>query len=230
MAYTMVKGIKYYSKGSYYIVGDNSSKKVNGILDRNFEGEITIFDKINGKRVLEVGMYAFCDCRNLTKVFIKARIRTINTWAFVWCLKLNYINIPETVTLMGRTSIYLSNGDHEVLDVPITVEFNKGRTLGLYMYGCIFAQRKTFHVIYPSSIVPKYDDSSAFRSVSNAIVCAPSSFIFYSKPTTTDQSKCPAPLDIDFENNRFISIAIYKIRRITGMLLRSLTICILCER
>ena len=92
MTFVVVESVKYYSKGSYYIVGDNSSNYANGILDKNFEGEITIFDNINGKRVLELGQYAFSDCRNLTKVFIKARIRSINTWAFVWCLKLNYIN------------------------------------------------------------------------------------------------------------------------------------------
>ena len=230
MTYTTVNGVKYYSKGNYYIVGDNSSNYANGILDKNFEGEITIFDNINGKRVLELGQYAFSDCRNLTKVFIKARIRSINTWAFVWCLKLNYINIPETVKFMGSLSIFLSNHNDEVLDVPITVEFNKGRTLGLYMYGWIFSQRKTVHVIYPCSIVPNYLNDNPFHSVSNAIICAPSSFIFYSKPTTTDQSKCPTPLDINWENYRFISIAIYKIRRFAGMLLRSLTICILCER
>ena len=194
MTFELIDNVKYFLKGDFYIVGDNSTTEGNGISSQTYEGEITIQRFVNGKPVLEIGQFAFAECQKITKVFIYANIRNINKRAFVWCIKLEYINIPQTVTFIGYAAFCLNNGDGKVPELPMTFEFISGRTNGLYIGRYGIEYRKTFYIIYPSDIIPTYDPLYAFNGATTVYICAPSVFDFYTKQTTTDQSKCPSPL------------------------------------
>jgi hypothetical protein len=193
MTYETINNVKYYLKGDFYIVGDNSSTRGNGITSQSYSGEITIQSTVNNKPVLEIGQYAFGSCKSITKVFIDARIRSINECAFSWCGSINYINIPSTVTFIAYAAFILNYGDGGTPEPPATLEFNTGRTSELFLAQEAIGYRKNIFIIYPSNTIPTCPSSITFTSVTTAIICAPSSFNFCARQTTTDQSKCPAP-------------------------------------
>ena len=185
--------VRYFLSGSFYTVGNNETSSADGITDASYTGEITIEDKINGKEVLEISQRAFESCK-IKKVTIYAKIRKINLWAFCYCSKLEYINIPSSVTYIGQSALFLGESG-VVCNIDMFIEFNKGRAQELFIYKQNFANRKTFFIIYPSTIAPEYSDTlNAFWGTETYYICAPSVFTFYTKQTTKDFSKCPDPI------------------------------------
>jgi hypothetical protein len=183
--------VKYYPSGQYYIVGDNKTTYGNGITQSSYSGEIVIKEFINGKEVIEIGQYAFTSCQ-IKNVTIYAKIRSINTWAFTYCTKLEYLNIPSTVTFIAQSALYLGNGSSITLDFGVIIEFDRGRTQKVFIGDDNFCRRTPTYVIYPSTLPPLYSSiSTAWRGVTNYSICAPSVFDFYTKQTTTDMTKCP---------------------------------------
>ena len=203
--------VKYFFNQGFYAVGDNATSIADGITDTSYEGEITIQEKIEGIRVLEISQYAFNDCK-ITKATIYAKLRSINYWAFCWCTKLQYINIPSSITLIGYAAFYL--GDRAiVISTPITFEFNKGRTQNLFIDAENFARRASVFIIYPSEVKPTYSNTyNAFVNVNNWAICAPASFDFYTKQTTTNRASCPSTQYIEKKN--FINTYNYSKRRV----------------
>ena len=195
MSYVEYKGIRYYPFDDYFIAGDNvTSAKPSAVSSTSFSGEVVIPEKVNGIQIREIGYCAFYQCSLITKITIHAKIRSINRWAFFCCTNLKYINIPETVTFIGNTALFLGNLDQTTADLPMTVEFNPGRKEPFYINFYAFSRRKTFFIIYPSFHVPLYNSQYAFYGVDEAIICAPFVFDFCTKQTTTERSKCPASL------------------------------------
>ena len=193
MSFKTVDYVKYFLSDSSYTVGDNSTLNVDGINDTSYEGEIVIKEKIEGKEVVEIAQYSLAYCR-ITKVTIHAKLRSINTWAFCYCTRLEYINIPSTVTLIGAGALYLGDDSSTTISLPITVEFNEGRTQNLLIYSFNFADRSSIFIIYPSNSAPVCPDTDkAFKGATTWFICAHSVFDFYTKTTTKDQSKCPSP-------------------------------------
>ena len=181
--------VNYYPIDGYFVVGDNSTSNADGINDTSYSGEIVIEEKINGKEVLEISKNAFSYCI-ITKATIHAKLRSINLGAFCYCEKIEYLNIPSTVTFLGSAAIWF--GYAKNLDLQITIEFVKGRTQKIFFDMKNFARRKTYNIIYPSTYAPLYSSTvDAFLGVENYQICAPSSFAFYTKSTTAEQSKCP---------------------------------------
>lgn len=195
--------VRYFLNGVFYTVGDNSTTIADGIADASYSGEIVIEDRINGKEVLEIAQQAFNGCR-ITKVTIYAKLRNLNWGSFYDCPNLEYINIPETVTYIGNAVFNLP----ETIDFTVTFEFNEGRTQGLYIGAYSFPRRKTVYIIYPSDIIPSYYAMATFYEVTNAFICAYSSFTFCSKRTTTNSSKCPVP---QFNERTEIKTKAYKV-------------------
>lgn len=190
MSLITVGVVKYYLKNGFYIVGDNSTTKGNGITDSSYSGEIIINDIINGKVVKEIGQYAFKECEGITKVTIHAKLTSINYLSFHVCTKLDYVNIPATVTFIGNGAFAFWSRP----TTPMFVEFNKGRKEKVYICTHGFSERKIFKIIYPSSLEPLYDTSSQFVSVSEATICAYKSFSFCNRfNTVIDMSQCPSP-------------------------------------
>ena len=120
-------GVKYTLKNNFYIVGDGKTTEGNGITDKSYSGTITIPSNIDGIEIKEIGQYSFFRCQYITKVFIRAKITKINDCAFLHCSRLEYINIPSTVTFIGNAAFCLNNGDGKSPELPMTVEFNPGR-------------------------------------------------------------------------------------------------------
>jgi hypothetical protein len=182
--------VKYYPSGQYYIVGDNTTTSGNGITQTSYSGEIVIKEFINGKEVVEIGQYAFTSCQ-IKNVTIYAKLRSINTWAFTYCTKLEYLNIPSTVTFIGTSALFLGNPG-VTIKIDAVIEFNDGRTQKVFIGDENFCRRTTFYIIYPSNLPPLYSSTSnAWNDVTYYFICAPSTFDFYSKHTTTDTTKCP---------------------------------------
>ena len=127
-----VDHVNYYLSDNSYIVGDNSTSKADGIDDTSYEGEIVIREKIGGKNVVEIAKHSFKEC-NITKVTIHAKIRSINVWAFCLCLRLEYINIPSTVTFIGDAALFVGVEGGDTDPLPILVEFNEGRDQSFYI-------------------------------------------------------------------------------------------------
>lgn len=191
MKNTTIGVVNYTPKKDFYIVGDNKTEK-SGITDPLYAGEITIQYAINGTKVKEIGSNAFRNCSLITKVTILAKLTVINEKAFIFCSSLEYINIPQTVTFIGRSAINIRTINNKIIDIKTVIEFNEGRKAKLYFDSYSIARRKTFIIIYPSTIEPLYNTSNQFEDVDSAIICSPKSFQFCNRfPTTTNMSACP---------------------------------------
>jgi hypothetical protein len=196
MSSVTISNVVYYLNGSSYVVGNGATN--GGISDPSYSGEITIQERVNGKDVTEISKKAFNTCKAITKVFIYAKISKIGYGAFCWCEKLQYINIPSTVILLDGESLYFGRISSQTMyDLPVTVEFEPGRTSSLYIGRACFGCRSYYYIIYPSNIVPTYVNDGNYYASGTVYICAPSQFDFYTKQTTTDRSKCPASLNIN---------------------------------
>lgn len=189
MGFQTIDNVKYYDAGEYVAVGDNSTTLANGISSQSYAGPITIQEKVNGKSVQYIGQCAFYECKSITKVTIYAKIVAIHYASFEYCNSITYINIPSTVNFIGNYALYFGSST-----IDVTFEFEKGRTQKLFIGDQEFGGRTNVFVIYPYSYDVEYQASNPFREVSNPVICASTSFTFYSKPTTADSSKCPAPI------------------------------------
>ena len=173
MVCEVVDRVKYYLQNNeYYIVGDNSTNDANGITDQSYNGEIVIPEKIKNKEIRKIGQYAFSSCASITRVTIFAKLTVIDRSAFEYCEKIEYINIPQTVTFIGGYALSVSNFDDTPSDVPLTVEFCKGRTKDLYINSGGISFRNSISIIYPRSIGPFFNPEYQFQEVSSATICA----------------------------------------------------------
>ena len=188
-----IGNVNYYLVGDHYNVGDNSTSKSDGINSTLFKGEIVIQEKVEEKDVLEISHNAFESCSYITKVTILAKLKAINYRAFCYLYNLKYINIPSTVSFIGKDALYFGMWGGTLVDRSVTVEFNSGRECDLFIAENNFACRTSVYVGYPSNIKPAYpsENSYAFQKAKKAVVCALSVFDFYNVTTITDMSKCP---------------------------------------
>lgn len=225
MSYIDSNGIRYYQFDNYYVVGDNKSSSVNAVSSTSFSGEIIIPESVNGRVIKEIGRYAFDKCRLITKVIIYAKITSINTYSFRDCIGLTYLNIPPTVTFIGYAALFLGiDSESQVIDLAITVEFNKGRTKEIVFSGFEFSFRTKINIIYPYNYPPQGCVSSVFKKVQTTVICAPSEFSFCSKQTTTDSSKCSSNFSKLFERKQN---TLSNIKRHASIIILSLLIILL---
>ena len=107
-------------------------ENANGITIKKFIGsetEAIIPEKIDGKKVTEIGDRAFyqCDslksvtipnsvtsigycafyqCYNLISITIPKSVTSIGSCAFVWCYRLSSVTIPNSVISIGNNAFY----------------------------------------------------------------------------------------------------------------------------
>lgn len=191
MSFATISYVNYYLNDNYYVVGNNATSDADGISSNSVSEDIVIQRSVNGKSVLEISRYAFVSCQ-ITRVTIYAKLRSINTFAFCWCTKLKYINIPSSVTFVGDAALYLGT-QSTTINLEMTIEFNPGRKKKIYIDTQCFSRRTTFYIIYPSCLAPLYDAKSTFYCVTNCFICTPTLLDFYNKNSTIDSSKCPIP-------------------------------------
>jgi len=194
MNYTEYKRVRYYSRNDFLIVGNNSTVG-SALASNDVIGELVIPRSVNGKRVLEIGFNAFRLCTRITKITIYAKITRINDGAFCECTSLTYLNIPETCTYIGNSALFLGINAGAIEKQMMIVEFNQGRTEGFNVGVWDFSRRASFYIIYPSSIAPTFPSNEGlFSEVSTIVICTPIEINFCGIQTTTDTSKCPAPI------------------------------------
>lgn len=85
-----------------WLVLNDGTVKINFYNGEDGEDEkIVIPSEIDGKKVTEIGKYAFADCTWITSVTIPDSVTTIGEGAFSDCEMITSINIPESVTTIG---------------------------------------------------------------------------------------------------------------------------------
>ena len=164
--------------GGVIVVGDNESTSCNGISDSSIAGPITIPKFHEGKKVLEIGQYAFYSCINLREIIIEADLVSINQRAFVYCRSLEQINIPPTVTFIGERAFRMHSSTNHPGTLTITFEGisqlsfvgnqNPSNKHTVIIYFCGFGPIQsgtsfggvTFFTIYSSSVSNFLDKST----------------------------------------------------------------------
>ncbi len=75
-------------------------------VNRNSLTTVTIPYMINGITVTSIGLTAFKDCINLTRITIPNSVTSIGNEAFHSCISLTRITIPNSVTSIGNSTFY----------------------------------------------------------------------------------------------------------------------------
>ena len=118
--------LKYKTFDSFAIVGTNTTKRSNGIVDPNYHGVLLIPKTYNGLPITEIGTYALSDCSFVTHVIIEANIISIHSSAFERTTNLTSINIPSSVEYIGGIAFSSFNAFNASIPQP---NFNSLGTL-----------------------------------------------------------------------------------------------------
>lgn len=108
-AYAVIEG--YTGQCNWTFDEESSTLTIsgNGTMDSNqpwssYNTEITTVEIEPG--VLNIGNYAFYNCKNLTSVTIPNSVTTIGNYAFTGCTSLESVTIPASVTNIGSSAFY----------------------------------------------------------------------------------------------------------------------------
>ena len=171
------------------IVGDNSSTYSNGVYDNKMMiTSLTIPAHANGKRIAEIGQYAFCNQNQLSTVIIKAKITQINYFAFYSCSSLVLINIPSSVVFIGHCGVScLNRSGNPTSSGTLSVFFDYPssiKTIGNFGF-----ERKSNVIVYFGGTKAPYIGEKLFYGSSNVTVYSPTSINFGPYETVVIDSK-----------------------------------------
>ena len=77
----------------------------NGIIDKTTNTLIAGDQTISiPEDVINIGEYAFAECKALTSITIPNSVKSIGNWAFAFCPSLSSVNIPNNVTSIGESA------------------------------------------------------------------------------------------------------------------------------
>lgn len=93
--------VLHFGNYEYEIVNDT----VTIVKYTGDESSVKIPDTINGYSVTKIGEYAFEDKQNLTEVIFPDKLESIGDFAFLGCVKLKKVDIPQTVTEIGQCAV-----------------------------------------------------------------------------------------------------------------------------
>ena len=194
MSYETINHVIYYLSPSkdFYAVGKNDSSEATALTPNSYDGNVVIEEMVKGKRVLEISSNAFRST-SIKKVTIRAKIQKIHDFAFAFCTKLEYINVPSTVTYIGNCAFFFGSYQGKTIELTMIVEFAAGRTQNFLIGAHGFSFRSLIYIIYPSDLAPEFINDQPFHNTAEVVICAPTSFSFFSRQTETNMSKCPAP-------------------------------------
>ncbi|MCR4958338.1 MAG: leucine-rich repeat domain-containing protein, partial [Prevotella sp.] len=110
------------------IVGANSTtipKTITSIGSSAFSGRNLASISIPGN-IKTIGSFAFTSCQNLKELYLEEGIEVIEEYAFQVCNALQQINIPSTVTSIGRNSFngYQLRTINSAVTTPFAIENN----------------------------------------------------------------------------------------------------------
>ena len=89
-----------------FTLNDTNDSYTLSRCDQGASGELVIPDTYNGLPVTKIGGYAFVRCINLTSVTIPNSVTTIGTHAFEHCTNLVSITLPDSVTDIHYEAFY----------------------------------------------------------------------------------------------------------------------------
>lgn len=102
--------------GSDYEYSDNGDGTLCLTKYKGAGGDVVIPEEIDGKRVTNIGDFAFYICRSLTSVIIPDGVTHIGRSAFSECVSLISISIPDSVTSIGY---YAFSGCSSITSITI---------------------------------------------------------------------------------------------------------------
>lgn len=105
---------------SYQINDNNEIDVVDG---KNAIGHIIIPESIEGYSIVSISKDAFLYNRLLTNISLPKTLETINTNAFIGCIKLKYIFIPKSVTMIGSYALSSIQGINILFEEGICKDY-----------------------------------------------------------------------------------------------------------
>ena len=93
------------TSGYYTYTVSNGEATITDV-DTAISGDVTIPSILEGYPVVEVGYYAFYNCKNITNVTIPDSVTTIGDSAFSDCNQLVSVAISDSVTSLGNRAFY----------------------------------------------------------------------------------------------------------------------------
>ena len=89
---------KYGQNAQYeYCINNNETVTITSYKCKDFEGEVVIPSKIEGKRVTVIDEYAFASCKSITGVKVPDTVTEIRKGVFVFCYKLKKVSLPKNL-------------------------------------------------------------------------------------------------------------------------------------
>ena len=92
------------------------------------DSKVDIPAELGGKPVTSIGVYAFWNCRSLTKVTIPEGVTSIKDSTFRYCISLTEVNIPKSVETIGDEAFQFCDSLTEVT-IPKSVT-----SIGVYAF------------------------------------------------------------------------------------------------
>lgn len=170
----------YVCTSSSCTVGSGDSSKFPNAIASTDIGIVVIPKLYNGTPVTSVGHSAFRLANRICEVKIYAELTMIGQRAFSDMISLRTINIPETLTKIDEFGLQFSNSGISNGTVFIIFE---GKSSLSYIGQEVFGYKTKVVINYTSTKSPKCA-SSAFRGTENALIYAPTSFLFCEKYKT----------------------------------------------
>ena len=144
-------------------------------------GDVVIPSKIDGKKVIRIGIGAFSDYSSLTSVSIPDSVTDIENSAFYNCTSLTSVSIPDSVTSIGDRAFYDCNSLTSV-SIPDSVT-----SIGAWAFGFYYNSHYNDYHSVPGFIIYGENGSEAER------YAAENGFGF-NKPLNNDISKATITL------------------------------------
>jgi len=182
---TNYRDVVYCSIGSgKLIVGDNSTVDNNGAFNNKMFTKLTIPERVNGQRIVEIGKYAFRLQEQLVSVTINAKITQIGFHTFFRCESLSSINIPSSVEFIGSAGISCVDASYLTVDGTLNIFIDypsKLQTIGRNS----FERKKNVILYFGGTSSPSSIDTKMFHGVSNVTIFTPEQITFGTYETTS---------------------------------------------
>lgn len=126
----------------YYSFNDENTTAMVIGCDLDYEGDVTVPERIDGYTVIGISENAFRYCSLVTSISLPETISSIGEYAFCECNQLININIPDAITT-------ISKGCFKECKSLVQIDFNNVTTVQDYA----FAECSAFNMNIPETIV-----------------------------------------------------------------------------
>lgn len=118
-SYIAGKGSEKIKSGDYYYtVLEDGTAEISKYIGSDIN--VIIPDIIDGRKVTDIGNYAFYNYNKIESIAIPNGVKSIGKYAFQYCNSLKSINIPDSVNTIGCYAFECCNSLHSI-DIPDSV-------------------------------------------------------------------------------------------------------------